>query len=143
MIATILVDGPLKMNTTGNPLKGRVNRNHRIVATVAGPETYGNKNPDAPGESPWYQWVRPGVVRHAKSGKLYIACLPTNAKREIRFTVDGREATEAELAIIRQFTPKKAGKPKMLTFELANVANVAWYIPDPEKDPGFCFCGFA
>jgi len=125
MIATILVDGPHKMTLTGNPLKGRVKRNHRIVATVAGPESYGNKNPDAPGESPWYQWVRPGVVRHAKSGKLYLACLPTNAKREIRFKVDGRDATETELETIRQFTPKKAGKPAMLTFDLANVANVA------------------
>jgi len=134
-LATILLDGEHKMNKGGragvplNPLLGRVTRNHRITVTVAGPETYSNVLPERTGEepagkAPWFVWVKDGLVAHKDTGALYLAAVPTSAKRVTRYLVDGREATEVELATIREYTPDK-GEPQFLCFSLENVANLA------------------
>jgi hypothetical protein len=127
MIATILLKGEHKMNKRGNPLLGRVTRDHRLVVTVAGPKSYTNrleKRGDEPaGKAPWYKWVKDGVVVHPESGKMYLAALPTGAQRHTRYLVDGREATAEELQIIRQFTPEK-GDPDILCFAMESVDNV-------------------
>ncbi len=152
-LATILLTGEHKMNKGGrigvparlsssfviladgraeiplNPLYGRVTRDHRITVTVAGPETYANVLPERTGEAPagkapWFTWVKDGLVMHKESGALYLAAVPTSAKRVTRYLVDGREATEKELEIIRDYTPDK-GEPQFLCFALENVANLA------------------
>ena len=133
-LATILLDGEHKMNKGGrsgvplNPLLGRVTRDHRIVVTIAGPETYSNvlenRTGEAPvGKAPWFTWVRDGLVAHKETGELYLAAVPTSAKRVTRYLVDGREATDAELVTIREYTPDK-GEPQFLCFKLENVSNL-------------------
>jgi hypothetical protein len=128
MIATVILNGEHKMNKRNNPLAGRVTRNHRLVVTVAGPDSYRNalaqRGEEPAGKTPWFQWERDGVVRSVKTGQLYLAALPTGAKREANYLVDNRPATESELATIRQFTSEK-GKPEFLCFALENVQNVA------------------
>lgn len=127
MIATVLLKGEHKMNKRNNPLLGRVTRDHRLIVTVAGPQSYTNrldkKGEEPAGKAPWYKWVKDGVVVHSETGKMYLAALPTNAKRHVKYLVDGREATPEELEIIRQFTPEK-GEPNLLTFGIENVENV-------------------
>ena len=116
------------MNKRGNPLVGRVTRNHRLIVTVAGPQSYANrlgKQGEEPvGRTPWYRWVKEGVVTHPETGKMYLAALPTGAQRHVKYLVDGREASAEELEVIRQFTPDK-GEPDMLCFAIENVENVA------------------
>lgn len=128
-IATVLLQGEHKMLTGGtkgterNPLLGRVTRDHRLVITLAGPDSYGNRYEDAPGDKPWFEWVRPGLVKHPVTGALYLAALPTSVRGTRRYLVDGRPATEAELATIERY--KKSDKPpKFLTFALENAVNV-------------------
>jgi len=134
-LATILLTGEHKMNKGGragvplNPLLGRVTRDHRITVTVAGPETYSNvleaRTGEAPaGKAPWFTWVKDGLVMHKESGALYLAAVPTSAKRVTKYLVDGREATPEELATIRDYSPDK-GEPQFLCFALENVANLA------------------
>jgi hypothetical protein len=134
-LATILLTGEHKMNKGGragvplNRLLGRVTRDHRITVTIAGPETYANVLPERTGEAPagkapWFTWVKDGLVMHKESGALYLAAVPTSAKRVTRYLVDGREATKKELEIIRDYTPDK-GEPQFLCFALENVANLA------------------
>ena len=134
-LATVLLTGEHKMNKGGrygvplNPLLGRVTRDHRVTVTVAGPETYGNvleaRTGEAPvGKEPWFEWVRDGLVAHKATGVLYLAAVPTSVKRISRYLVDGQEATEAQLATIRQYTPEKEA-PQFLCFALQNVSNLA------------------
>ena len=134
-LATVLLDGEHKMNKGGragvplNPLLGRVTRDHRITVTVAGPETYSNvleaRTGEAPaGKAPWFEWVKDGLVMHKQTGALYLAAVPTSAKRVTRYLVDGREATDAELVTIREYTPEKEA-PQFLCFALEHVANLA------------------
>jgi hypothetical protein len=61
---------------------------------------------------------------HKETGALYLAAVPTSAKRVTRYLVDGREATTKELAIISEYTPDKA-EPQFLCFALENVDNLA------------------
>lgn len=133
-LATILLNGEHKMNKGGrggiplNPLLGRVTRNHRVTVTVAGPETYSNVLPERTGEqpagkAPWFRWVKDGVVAHKETGDLYLAAVPTSAKRTIRYLVDGREATKEELDTISAYSPEK-GEPQFLCFKLENVVNL-------------------
>jgi len=135
-LATVLLKGEHVMNKGGrkgvpmNPLLGRVTRDHRLVVTVAGPETYANIYPDRnggeepPGKAPWFVWVRDGLVAHKTTGELYLAAVPTNAKRTTRYLVDGRDATPEELETIREYTPDKEA-PGFLCFKLENVSNLA------------------
>ena len=152
-LATVLLTGEHKMNKGGrigtpvrlssafvllengraeiplNPLYGRVTRDHRLTVTVAGPETYSNvleaRTGEAPaGKAPWFEWVKDGLVMHKQTGALYLAAVPTSAKRVTRYLVDGREATIKELAIIRDYTPEKEA-PQFLCFALENVENLA------------------
>ncbi len=152
-LATVLLTGEHKMNKGGrlgvplrltttfqtdkegrsvvplNPLYGRVTRDHRVTVTVAGPRTYSNvleaRTGEAPvGKAPWFVWVRDGLVMHKETGALYLAAVPTSAKRVTRYLVDGREATTKELAIISEYTPDKA-EPQFLCFALENVDNLA------------------
>ena len=129
MIATIILQGEHKMNKRGNPLAGRVTRNHRLVVTVAGRDSYRNaleERGEKPvgNKAPWFRWERDGIVANVKTGELYLAALPTAAKRETNYLVDNRPATEAEIETIRAFTPDK-GQPDFLCFALENVQNVA------------------
>ena len=134
-IATVLLQGEHKMNKGGrggvapNPLLGRVTRDHRVTVTVAGPETYSNvleaRTGEAPvGKSPWFRWVKDGLVAHKETGELYLAAVPTSSKRKIAYLVDGREATTEELETIKAYTPQK-DDPQFLCFKLESVANVA------------------
>jgi len=118
-----------RMGVPLNPLTGRVTRDHRVTVTVAGPETYGNvleaRTGEAPaGKAPWFEWIKDGLVMHKATGMLYLAAVPTTAKRVIRYLVDGQEATEAQLVTIREYTPEKEA-PQFLCFALENVENVA------------------
>jgi hypothetical protein len=61
---------------------------------------------------------------HKQTGALYLAAVPTSAKRVAKYLVDGREATDAELVTIREYTPDK-GDPQFLCFALENVSNLA------------------
>ena len=134
-LATIVLTGEHKMNKGGrmgvplNPLLGRVTRNHRITVTVAGPETYGNVLEDRTGEAPagkapWFEWIKDGLVAHRQTGMLYLAAVPTSAKRVTKYLVDGQEASAAQLATIREYTPEKEA-PQFLCFALENVDNLA------------------
>lgn len=134
-IATIMLTGEHKMNKGGragvppNPLTGRVTRDHRVTVTVAGPETYGNvleaRTGEAPaGKEPWFRWVKDGLVAHKQTGALYLAAVPTSAKRVTKYLVDGQEATEAQLVTIREYSPDKE-PPQFLCFALENVDNLA------------------
>ena len=135
-LATVLLKGEHTMNKGGrkgvalNPLLGRVTRDHRLVVTIAGPETYNHIYPlrnggeEAPGKEPWFVWVKDGVVAHKTTGELYLAAVPTSAKRTTRFLVDGRDATPEELETIRDYTPEKEA-PGFLCFKLENVSNLA------------------
>lgn len=126
-IATVKLTGEHKMNKRNNPLVGRVTRDHRIVVQVAGPESYTNrleKQGETPaGRAPWFQWVKPGIVQHKTTGDLYLAATPTRREPVTRYLVDGRPATQDEIATIREFTPDK-GEPEFLCFRLENVENI-------------------
>jgi hypothetical protein len=133
-IATVLLQGEHKMNKGGrsgipvNPLTGRVTRDHRIIANVAGIGSYGRRlekeGREPVGKPTWWEWVKDGVVRHKVTGELYIAALPSSAKLTTRYLVDGREATPKELETIRSYTPEK-DNPEFLLFKMENVVNVA------------------
>lgn len=134
-LVTILLQGEHDMTKGGrkgvplNPLLGRVTRDHRIVATIAGPETYARgmerDGLEVAGKAPW--WVRTtqdGVVAHRNDAtRLYVACVPTSAQRTIRYLVDGRPATDEEVKIIRDYTPESE-PPRFLTFAVENIANL-------------------
>jgi len=132
-IATILLKGEHKMNKGGrggiapNPLFGRVTRDHRVVVNAAGIGSYGRRlekdGREPVGKPTWWEWVRDGVVRHKTTGELYFAGLPTSAKINARYLVDGREATESELQTIRAYSPEK-DDPEFLLFKLENVSNL-------------------
>lgn len=134
-LVTILLQGEHEMLKGGrkgvplNPLLGRVTRDHRIVATIAGPETYSRgmerDGLEVAGKEPW--WVptgQDGLVAHRRDGNLYVACAPTSAQRTIRYLVDGRPATDEEVKTIREYTPEKEA-PRFLTFRVENVTNLA------------------
>ena len=126
-IATVKLTGPHKMRKTGNPLADRVTRDHVLKVNLAGPKSYARslaKEGETPaGEAPWFEWVKDGVVRSRKTGELYIAGLPSKAKRVLRYYVDGRPATESELQQIKDFTPS-TGELKFITFKIEDVSNV-------------------
>ena len=128
-ICTILLRGEHSMKTGGrsglplNPLTGRVMKNHRLVVTLAGPDSYGNRHEDAPGEKPWFVWVKPGLVKHPVTGKQYVAALPSSAMKTIGYVVDGRPATAEDLATIALYRKAKS-PPKFLTFPVEDVANM-------------------
>lgn len=134
-LVTILLQGEHEMNKGGragvplNPLLGRVTRDHRIVATIAGPETYGNgmerDGLEMSGKVPWFRFVADGLVAHRNDAtRLYVACVPTSAQRTIRYLVDGRPATDEEVQQIRAYTPEKP-TPRFLTFAVESVTNLA------------------
>ena len=127
-LATVALTGEHKMNKKGNPLSGRVRRDHRIVVQVAGPESYANRlekqGETHAGHAPWFQWVKPGIVQHKTTGQLYLAAMPTCKPAIVKFFVDNEPASEDQLAIIRQFTPKKE-ESEFMVFKLENVENLA------------------
>ena len=130
-IATVLLQGEYKMNkggTKGTPLNkyyGRVTRDYRFTITLAGEETYYNINPDAVGKPAWFEFVKDGLVRHNKTGQLYLAGLPTNSKNN-RFDlyIDGQPITEEEYNYIQKYR-SDSDKPKFLTIAIDNVTNLA------------------
>jgi hypothetical protein len=141
-LATILVQGEHEMATGGrkgvplNPLTNRVTRDHRIVARVSGVETY-NRRLASQGREPaggtsYWSWVRDeegkvidGLAVHKTNGTLYLVCDPTTAKRTVRYLVDNREATPAELTTIHDYRKDKSNTPPdILLFKLDSVANL-------------------
>jgi hypothetical protein len=141
-LATILVTGAHEMATGGtmgtprNPLRDRVTRDHRIVARVSGVETY-NRRLTRDGRTPvgaptYWEWVKDsegkvvdGLAVHKKNGTLYLVCDPTSVTRTVRFLVDNREATPAELATIHAYRKDKSdAPPDILLFKLDSVANL-------------------
>jgi hypothetical protein len=130
-IVTVLLKGEHSMKTGGrsgvplNPLLGRVMKDHRFVVTLAGPDSYGNRHEDAPGDKPWFVWVKPGLVKHPVTGREYVAALPSSAVKTVRYVVDGRPATAEELETIALYKKAKSNPPKFLTFPVEDVANLA------------------
>jgi len=128
-IVTVLLKGEHSMKTGGrsgvplNPLLGRVMKNHRFVVTLAGPESYGNRHEDAPGDKPWFVWVKPGLVKHPVTGREYVAALPSSAMKSLGYVVDGRPATAEELETIALYRKVKT-PPKFLTFPVEDVVNL-------------------
>ena len=150
-LATILVTGAHDMATGGrkardedgnvikvplNPLTDRVTRDHRITARVSGVETY-NRRLTRDGRVPvgaptYWEWVKDsegkvidGLAVHKKNGTLYLVCDPTSVTRTIRYLVDEREATAAELATIHAYRKDKSDdEPDILLFKLDSVANL-------------------
>jgi len=130
-IATVLLEGEYKMNKGGrqgiplNEYNGRVTRKYRFSITLAGPETYYNKNPDAIGKSSWFEFVKDGLVKHKTTGQLYLAGLPTNNNNNsYELYVDGRPITEQEYNSIQAYRTDKE-EPKFLTISIDNVVNIA------------------
>lgn len=126
-LATVKLTGEHKMNKKNNALYGRVTRDHRFVVQVAGPESYTqrlNEKGETPaGRSPWYKWVKPGIVQHKDTGELYVAAVPTSHTPTLNYLVDGRPATKEEVTTISRFTPNK-GEPDFLCFKLENIENL-------------------
>ena len=130
-IATILLEGEYKLQTGGrsgiplNIYKGRVTRKFRFTMTLAGEETYYNINPDAVGKPAWFEFIQAGLVRHNKTGQLYLAGIPTNSKNN-RFDlyIDGQPVTEEEYNYIQNYR-SDSDKPKFLTIAIENVTNIA------------------
>jgi hypothetical protein len=141
-LATILVTGEHEMATGGtmgrprNPLFGRVTRDHRVVARVSGVETYRRRlekqGRSVVGAPTYWEWVKDsegkvvdGLAVHKKNGTLYLVCDPTTVKRTLRYLVDNREATAAELATIQAYRKDKSdAPPDILLFKLDTVANL-------------------
>jgi len=129
-IATILMQGEYKMNKGGssgiplNQYSGRVTRAYRFAITLAGEETYFNKYPDAIGKPMWFEFVKDGLVKHKKTGQLYLAGLPTKSKRnKFDLLVDGRPITTQERKDIEQYRTDKE-EAKFLTIAIDNCINV-------------------
>jgi hypothetical protein len=130
-IATIMLQGEYKMNKGGrsgvplNIYNGRITRKYRFAITLAGPETYYNKYPDAVGKPNWFTFVRDGLVRNNKTGQLYLAGLPTNNNNNsYELFVDGRPITEEEYNTIQQYRQDKE-EAKFLTLSIDNCINIA------------------
>jgi len=130
-IATVLMQGEYKMNkggTKGTPLNeysGRVTRNYRFTITLAGEETYYNKYPDAVGKPAWFSFIKDGLVRHNKTGQLYLAGLPCdNKNNKYDLLVDGQPITEEQYNYIQQYRSDKE-EPKFLTIAIENCTNIA------------------
>ena len=130
-IATVLMQGEYKMNKGGrsgipiNEYSGRVTRKYRFTMTLAGPETYYNKYPDAVGKQAWFEFVKDGLVRHTKTGQLYLAGLPCdNANNKYELLIDGRPITKEEYDAIQQYRTDKE-EAKFLTISIDNCVNIA------------------
>jgi hypothetical protein len=142
-LATILVTGAHEMATGGtmgtprNPLRDRVTRDHRLVLRVSGVETY-NRRLTRDGRTPvgaptYWEWVKDsegkvidGLAVHKKNGTLYLVCDPTSVTRTLRYLVDNREATAAELVTIHSYRKDKSGgEPDILLFKLDSIDNLA------------------
>ena len=141
-LATILVTGAHDMATGGRkgvpltPLTGRVTRDHRVTARVSGVETYNRRlaaqGREAAGGTSYWTWVRDeegkvidGLGVHKTNGTLYLVCDPTTAKRTVRYLVDNREATAAELATIHEYRKDKSDTPPdILLFKLDSINNL-------------------
>ena len=128
MLVTAKIGGEHRMNKRNNPLLGRVTRSHTMVANVAGRGSYVNRLA-ARGETPantrptWFKWVGDGIVEHNTSGERYVALLPSSVKTSKTFLVDGRVATDEELATIRQFTPVKSAPADLIFIKIENLIN--------------------
>ncbi len=113
-----------------NPLAKRVTKTTTFKKLeVAGPRTYTDKlaarGEEPAGQSPWYQWVADGHVRHAKTGNGYVACSPgPETEVSVKYFVDNREATDEELKTIEAY--KKASSPPdiLLTLPFEKIADI-------------------
>ena len=130
-IATVLLQGEYKMNKGGtkgtaiNKYYGRVTRDYRFTINLAGEETYYNIYPDAIGKPAWFEFIQDGLVKHKKTGQLYLAGIPANSKNN-RFDlyIDGQPVTEEEYNYIQNYR-SDSDKPKFLTIAIENVTNIA------------------
>jgi hypothetical protein len=67
-----------------------------------------------------------GLAVHKTNGMLYLVCDPTTVKRTVRYLVDNREATAAELVTIHEYRKDKSGTPPdILLFKLDSIDNLA------------------
>lgn len=130
-IATILLQGEYKMNKGGraglalNQYSGRVTRKYKFAITLAGPETYYNKYPESVGKPSWFEFVKDGLVRHSKTGQLYLAGLPTNNNNNsYELYIDNQPITQEQYEYIQQYRTDKE-EPKFLTIAIENVVNIA------------------
>lgn len=130
-IATILLEGEYKMNKGGrsgvplNIYNGRVTRKYRFTMTLAGPETYYNKYPDAIGKASWFEFVKDGLIKHKTTGQLYLAGLPCdNNNNSYDLFLDGRPITSEEYNSIQQYRTDKE-EAKFLTISIDNCTNIA------------------
>lgn len=124
MIATIEAITEPKLNKRGNPLFGRVKK-HAIVNGMIGGWNYQNAvnnrrmveaDPQTQAEADsveffealprcWGERVKDSALVEY-NGKFYIEIRCKKAVK-VNYLVDGRAATQAELDIIKAFTPKK------------------------------------
>lgn len=102
------------MAKRGNPLFGRVTRNHLIGANVACEGTWERLKErhgiESSGTGTWFKLTRRvGLVVHRgdKTRKYLYVSSPRLITKE--YLVDGRAATAAELEIIRQFKKESGG----------------------------------
>jgi len=136
VVSTIITQGEADLKVGGrsgvplNPLAKRVTKTTTFKnLELAGPSTYTDKlaaRGEVPaGQSPWYQWVADGHIRHAKNGNGYLACSPSpKTEVSVKYLVDGREATEDELKTIEAY--KKASSPPdiLLTLPFEKIAEI-------------------
>jgi len=129
-IANILLEGEYKMNKGGrqgiplNEYNGRVTRKYRFAMTLAGEETYNNKYPDAVGKASWFTFVKDGLVKHSKTGQLYLAGLPcNNNNNSYELYIDNQPITQEQYEYIQQYRSDKE-EAKFLTISIDNVVNV-------------------
>ena len=130
-IATILLEGEYKLNTGGrsgiplNMYKGRVTRKFRFTITLAGPVTYYKKYPEAFGKTTWFEFIKDGLVKDKKTGKLYLAGLPCdNDKDRFDLYIDGQPITAEQYNYIQQYRQDKE-EAKFLTISIDNCVNIA------------------
>ena len=130
-IATVLLQGEYKMNKGGtkgtaiNKYYGRVTRDYRFTINLAGEETYYNIYPDAIGKPAWFEFIQDGLVKHKKTGQLYLAGIPhDNKNNRFDLYIDGQPVTQEEYNYIQNYR-SDSDKPKFLTIAIDNVTNIA------------------
>jgi hypothetical protein len=107
-----------KMNKRGNDLHGRVKKlsawgfdtNGDYARKVNLQREREGLEMDFESLPTWAEKVNDIIYRHkTETEKLYMSVFPTsNFGSFVEYFVDGRPATDAEMAIIKQFTPEKS-----------------------------------
>lgn len=126
MRVSVRLVGEPDLKKRGNPLYGRVTRNHLLGASIANEGTWTRiceRNGTEPaGTGSWFVHTpHPGLVVHRNDPSRRYLCVSSVRPIEVAYFVDGRPATAAELEIIALFKRENTGE--FATFALENCGN--------------------